>query len=349
MRSTPPCDHHRGMNQTADRVVDALLAEHLLDPGACPRATEVVGTVLGPQVGTPRPAPVRGLPKLVEVVAYLGGALVLAAVVLFLVQDWDSLAFGSQLAVLGAAALVLVVAGTVSAHVPSAATLADPSYDARRRLAGSLLAGAAVTAGTLAGLVVDHVDGHTSFDWQTLSIGVVMLVVGAVGYLRARTAVGVLTMMSAALTAVLTLSDRVDDLVTGISEGDAAGLLLLVTGVAWLLAAERVWFREHVTARVLGVGVVLVGVQMPVLDGTHEGLGYALTALAVVVGVVVYLVRQSWPYLALAVLGVTLVVPEAVSDWTEGSLGVEGGVLVTGVTLLVASFAGYRLRAEALT
>src|ERR1700712_1674369 len=268
MRSAPPCDHHRGMNQTADRVVDALLAEHLLDPGARPRATAVVGTVLGPQVGTARPAPVRGLPKLVEVVAYLGGALVLAAVVLFLVQEWDSLDFGSQVAVLGVATLVLAVAGAVSAHVPSAATLADPSYDVRRRLAGSLLAGAAVTAGTLAGFVVDHVDGQTSFDWQTLSISVAMFVVGVVGYLRARTAVGVLTMMSAALTVVLTFSDRVDDVVTGISEGDGAGLLLLVTGVAWLLAAELGWVREHVPARVLGVGVVLVGVQMPVLDGT---------------------------------------------------------------------------------
>ena len=48
-----------------------------------------------------------------------------------------------------------------------------------------------------------------------------------------------------------------------------------------------------------------------------------------------------------AVLGLTLVVPEMVMDWTEGSLGAVGGVLVAGLTLLVASYAGYRLRAEA--
>ena len=335
------------MNQSADRVVDALLAERLLEPGARSRAVEVVGGALGhPVDASQAAAPTRGLPKLVEVVAYLGGALVLAAVVLFLVQEWDSLGFGSQVAVLGVATAVLVVAGLVSANVPAGAKLLDPAYDVRRRLAGSLLAGGALTAGTLAGLVVDHALGQTSFDWQTLTIGAVMLVVAAVGYLRSPTAVGVLTVMGALLTIVLTVSDRVDDLFSGLSEGDVSGLLLVATGVVWLVAAELGWFREDVTARVLGVGVVLVGAQVPVLDGTDAWLGYLLTSAAVVVGVAMYLARQSWPYLALAVVGVTLVVPEAISDWTEGSLGVVGGVMVTGVTLLAASFAGYRLRAE---
>jgi hypothetical protein len=39
-------------------------------------------------------------------------------------------------------------------------------------------------------------------------------------------------------------------------------------------------------------------------------------------------------------------VPEAVADWTDGSLGAVGGVLLTGVTLLIASATGYRLRAD---
>jgi hypothetical protein len=329
------------MNQTADRVVDALLAEHLLDPGSGPRAVEVVGSALGqPVAQTP-----RGLPKLVEVVAYLGGALVLAAVVLFLGLQWDSFGFGSKVGLLGVATAVLVVAGLVCANVGSGALL-DPAYDVRRRLAGSLLAGAAVTAGSLAGLVVDHADATTAFDWETLTGGAVMFAVAAVGYLRAKTAVGVLVMIGSLLAVVLTVSDRVGDVVTGITDGDGAGLLLVATGIAWLVVCELGWFREGVVARVLGVGVVLVGAQVPVLDGSHEWLGYVLTAAAVVIGVAVYLARQSWPYLALAVVGVTLVVPEAISDWTEGSLGVVGGVLVTGVTLLVASFAGYRLRTE---
>jgi hypothetical protein len=336
------------MNQTADRVVDALLAEHLLAPDSRSRAVEVVGAALGQPTPVPSTTPARGLPKLVEVVAYLGGALVLAAVLLFLAQEWDSLGFGSQVALLAVATVVLGVAGLVSANVPAGAQLLDPAYDVRRRLAGSLLAGAAVTAGSLAGLVVDHADRTTTFDWETLTGGAVMFAVAALGYLRAKTAVGVLVLMGSLLAVVLTVSDRVDDVFTGLTDGDGSGLLLVATGVVWLVVSELGWFREGVVARVLGVGVVLVGAQVPVIDGTHESLGYLLTAACVVAGVVMYLVRQSWPYLALAVVGVTLVVPEAISDWTEGSLGVVGGVLVTGVTLLLASFAGYRLRAESI-
>ena len=337
------------MTQTADRVVDALLAEQLLEPGARSQAVEVVGSALGPATTLPVSAPARGLPKLVEVVAYLGGALVLAAVVLFLALQWDAFGFGSQVALLAVATLVLGLAGLVCAHVPGGARLLDPAYDGRRRLAGSLLSGAAVTAGSLAGLVVDHADPNASFDWETLAGGAVMFAVAAAGYLRAKTAVGVLVLMASLLAVVLTVSDRVDDVLTGVTDGDGAGLLLVATGIAWLVVAELGWFREGVVARALGVGVVLVGAQVPVLDGTHDWLGYLLTAACVVAGTAMYLARQSWPYLALAVAGVTLVVPEAISDWTDGSLGVVGGVLVTGMTLLVASFVGYRLRTESLT
>jgi hypothetical protein len=47
------------------------------------------------------------------------------------------------------------------------------------------------------------------------------------------------------------------------------------------------------------------------------------------------------------VLGITVVVPEAVTDWTDGSLGVAGGVLVAGLALLGASLAGLRVKQEA--
>ncbi len=98
-------------------------------------------------------------------------------------------------------------------------------------------------------------------------------------------------------------------------------------------------------ARSLGVILTLVGAQVPAIDGTHAWLGYLLTLAVVVGGVALYLAKLAWPYLAGAVVAVTLVVPEAVSDWTDGSLGAVGGVLLAGVTLLVASFVGYRIRA----
>ena len=126
-------------------------------------------------------------PKLVEVVAYLGGALVLAAATLFLATEWESLTFGARVGVLSVATVVLLVAGFVAARVPVGGRLLDPSYDVRRRLAGSLLSGAALTAAVLTGHLVDRALDRrlTRLDWVVLSAGAVALVVAGVGYVRA--------------------------------------------------------------------------------------------------------------------------------------------------------------------
>ena len=59
-----------------------------------------------------------------------------------------------------------------------------------------------------------------------------------------------------------------------------------------------------------------------------------------------YVVTRAWPYLATGVIAVTVAVPEALYDWVEGSLGAAGVLLATGVTLLLSSLAGLRLRHE---
>ncbi|HWL97180.1 MAG TPA: hypothetical protein VNP20_07520, partial [Nocardioidaceae bacterium] len=55
---------------------------------------------------------------------------------------------------------------------------------------------------------------------------------------------------------------------------------------------------------------------------------------------------RAVPYLGAAVAALTLAVPEALLDWTDGSLGPVGVLLVSGVTLLVAGLLGLRLRKE---
>ena len=178
--------------------------------------------------------------------------------------------------------------------------------------------------------------------WPAVAGAVVGVVVGAIGYRVAPTALGLVGTISGAITATMTLMDGVDQY-----EGDAAGVALFLLGAVWLGLAEMGWFRESTIARSLGVSVALVGAQVPVMVGDHSWLGYLLTVVVAIVGIAFYLGKVAWPYLAAAVIAVTLVVPEAVSDWTDGSLGAVGGVLVAGITLLLASFAGYRIRAEA--
>lgn len=341
----------------ADDVVDALIAAHLVDPVARQESIDVVAGVLAsPEIasGTPRAAqasvqvPVRrNLPQLVEVVAYLGGALVLAAGGLFLLQQWDDLGFGARVALLAVVTVVLAVSGSVSAKVPAGGpSLDDESQDSRRRLAGALLTGSALAAAFLVGHVVDEVmdTTHQEIYWPAVVGAAAGVLAAALGYRIVRTAVGVVALMGGILTVAGNLLSGID---TAGTEGDTAGAVFFLIGVVWLALTELRLFREVTIARTLGVGVALVGAQIPAIDGTHAWLGYALTVLVAVVGIAIYLKMVAWPYLAGAVIAVTLVVPEAVSDWTDGSLGAVGGVLVAGVTLLVASFAGYRVRAGA--
>ncbi len=322
---------------TATRAVDALLAEGLLATDSRDRAQVVVAGALSGAGSGAISGPVadqgRAVSRIVEVVAYLGAALVLAAGGLFLVETWTDLGDAGQIGALVLVALVLGSAGLV----------ARGTEDVRRRLAGTLLTGAGLAAGVAVGLALELGEN----DWNDVYLpgvvgAVVVTLIAMAGYRLAPTAVGQLGMLGGTLFATVG--------VTGAQDGEEelwVGLTILVVGLAWLALAERRVFSELSVARSLGVSTALFGAQFVTILGEQELLGYALTAGLVVLGVVLYLSTLDWPYLAVAVIGVTLVVPEAVNDWTDGSLGAVGGVLIAGVALLLASFAGYRLREEA--
>ncbi|WP_030483729.1 hypothetical protein [Nocardioides aequoreus] len=321
----------------ADHVVDALVDARLLDPAVRERARDVVVAALR-HPGERRTA--QGTSSLIEVVAYLGTALVLAAGGLFGLTFWGDLSFGAQVTLLAVAGLALAAGGI-------GLVVAGTGHDGRRRLAGTLLTGAAMAIAGLVGLVVDRAGGTP--DWQdpgldltTLSAALAGLVVVVVGYRLAPTALGLLGTGAAVTTVAATLVGPVPSDV----EAPALALALLVTALGWLALAERGTFGEPVVARVLGVALALVAAQVPVFDSDWSWLAYLLTAGVVVGGMLAYVTRHSWPYLAVAVVAVTVVVPEAVTDWTDGGLGAVGAVLLTGVTLLLASLLGAWLRAR---
>lgn len=326
-----------GDGGAAAKVVQALAAEGLLAPGTEDRSRAVVARAL---TGKQPPSEAGGLPKLVEVVAYLGGALVIAAGFLFLMQSWDDLGDAGQVTFLAVVALVLGVAGAVT--LGSQGQVA--TNDIRRRLSGTLLTGAALASGFAVGVAIE-VSTDRSFDelyWPGLAGGLVVAIVSAIAYRFSSTAVGLVGMLGGALAAAINVADAVDG-----NESLWVGAAFFAVAVLWLLLTELGVFDQQTIARTLGVAAALFGAQVATFSGDQDWVGYLLTAVVAAAGVWLYLVRLDWPYLAVAVIAVTLVVPEAVSDWTEGSLGVVGGVLVAGITLLAASFAGYRLRKEA--
>jgi hypothetical protein len=325
-------------DDTAGRVVEALRVEGLLAPGSEGSARAVVARALGEK---PAAAPAPGMPRLVEVVAYLGAALVLAAGFLFVLRSWDDLGDVGQVSFLVAVALVLGVAGAVT--VPGRGT--DGS-DLRRRLSGTLLTGSSLAAGTAAGVALEVFSDRRYDDiyWPAVLGGVVVVAGSALAYRFSSTAVGLVAMVAGALDVGTNLGSGLAP--SGDDEAIGVAVALFSIGVVWVLLTELGVFDQLTIARTLGVTVAVFGAQVMSFTGDRSWIGYLMSVVVVGVGVWLYLTRQDWPYLAGAVVAVTLVVPEAVSDWTDNSLGAVGGVLVAGVTLLAASFAAYRLRKE---
>ncbi|RNL60645.1 DUF2157 domain-containing protein [Nocardioides marmoriginsengisoli] len=317
-----------------DRVTEALVAQGLVRPEDAERARGVVaGGLEAPKVEAQ-----AGLPKLVEVVAYLGAALVLAAGLLFMAQTWDDLGEVGQVVAMVLVTAILGGAGLVARG--SLAVLAG--NEVRRRLAGTLLAGAAVTAGFAVAIAVDAIhDGSFDTYWPGFAGGLVTMLVGFVGYRLASSAAGLLAVLGGALVAAPTWAASLDEEALGV------GGAFFFVGVIWLVVTESGLFAQRTIARSLGCSTAVFGAQFIALASDRHALGYVLTAGIVVGSVLMYLAQLAWPYLTAAVVGITFVVPEAVSDWTSGDLGVIGGVMVTGLTLLAASFAGYWLRREA--
>ncbi|MGO3205228.1 MAG: DUF2157 domain-containing protein, partial [Brevibacterium aurantiacum] len=327
-------------------VVDALITERLVDPADRERSLSVVAAALSTPTRPASDAASRRtkMPRLVEVLSYLGGAFVLAAGGLFFAQEWYGLGFGTRVTMLAVVCAVLGLAGAVIVRVSSESVdVHEPANDSRRRLAGTLLTGAALAAACSAGLVVDHWVDSTleGIYWPAVVGGVVGLLTSMIGHRLAPTALGMLGMLASLLTAVLSFSSGYENHWTNV-----VAFAMFLVGVVWLAVTEAGAFPAITLARSVGVATALLGAQLPVMEAYHPGLGYLLTLIMAVGGIAAYLKTTAWPYLAVAVAAVTLVVPEAVSDWTEGSLGVIGAVLITGVTLLIASFIGYRLWAR---
>ena len=322
-----------------DRVVEALEAEGLLAPADDERSRAVVERALAADeaVAARRPE----MPKLVEVVAYFGGALVLASGFLFMLQTWDDLGDVGQVSFLAAVALVLGIAGAVTARGQGLAGGAI-----RRRLGGTLLTASSLAGGFAVGVAVE-VFTDLDFDdvyWPVIAGGLAVAAGSALAYRLASTAVGLVGILGGVVAAG---SDAAASLASAQYESLGVGSAFFAIGAGWLFATELGVFDQRTIARTLGLALTVFGGQAASFNEGYSWIGYLMMVVIAAGGVWLYLTRLDWPFLAAAVISVTLVVPEAVSDWTEGSLGVVGGVLVAGITLLVASYAGYRLRKEA--
>ena len=321
-------------------VVDGLVAAGLLDADRRAAAEPVVRSALGEDTTAPTlSGSLRR--RMAEVAGYVGGAFVVGAALLFLGATWDDLGLGEQVGVLVGIAVLLVAAGAALATSAGGPTgIRQDAEAVRRRLASVLFTGAAGSAAFGAGLLLEDVIANDELGVTLAAL--TGLLVALAGYLVAPTTVGQLGVVVPALVAI---PMGLASLHTDSTSTVPVGLLVLLLGVAWLALAELGRWNEVLSARVIGCTVALVGAQIPVFDD-QQWVAYVATAVVGAVSFWVYVVTRAWPYLAAGVVGVTLAVPEALSDWFDGALGAAGVLLATGVTLLLAALAGLRLRQE---
>lgn len=318
-------------------VVSALVGGGLVDPVRENEAIGVVDRALAGQAAASSTLKNR----FAELAGYLGGALVVAAGGIFFATEWGNLSEGARVGLLAGITLLLALSGLVLALAGGGlAVLRTDRGAVRRRLAGLLFTGAAAGSAGAVGLEVARtLSPQNSAD--LLAGFLTMALVSAAGYLVAPTVVGQLGIAVGAFMSVPWALD-----VTADVEPIAFGLIVAGFGLGWLVLAERGVWREVASGRVIGCVLAVVGAQIPVFDGQYAWAGYVATAVVAGAAFAAYVVRPSWPYLAAGVIGVTLSVPEALLDWTDGSLGAAGGLLVAGATLLGASLLGLRLRQE---
>lgn len=318
-------------------LVSALVDEGLVAPARRNEAIDVVDRVLGGQSAATSPLKRR----FAELAGYIGGAFVVSAAGIFFGSQWGSLTSGQQVGLLAGIAVLLAAAGLAIGTAAGLAAVRAGEEPVRRRLAGALLTGAAVSAAGAVGLLADEM--LTGMDLTAALLGFGTLAAGSMlGYQFAPTVVGQLGVAVGAATAVPLLFDEFGDM-----SALGSGLGILGLGVVWLLATERGLWREVASARVIGSGLAVLGAQFPVFEyGDERWVGYLALAIVAAASFTVYVARPAWPYLAAGVIAVTLVVPEALLDWTDNALGPAGALLVTGVSLLAASLLGLRLRKE---
>jgi hypothetical protein len=318
-------------------VLRELVAEGTLTE---PQAVRVAARLVPTRASTPSPAAAvpgasRG-GRLAEIAGYAGGALLLGAGALFLTSGWNDLSETARVVVLVGMTALLIVAGGLVAVTPGHGVreLGRQHDSARRRLVSVLWTFAAGSAAGAAGL--------SAADWELVAASTTGLLVAAASYMLVPSAVGQLGMWVASI-----------GLTTGmIAEiGDEPGttpyaLALVLLGIAWAALGTSGLVRDREVAVATGSALALFGAQLPVFGGDQQGLACALTTAVAVACYAGYLSTRSWSVLAAGVLATALVVPEALHDWTDGSVSAAGSLLVAGFTLLAASAAGLRLRRE---
>lgn len=311
------------MATTLTAEQDAALVRLVDDGVLTAEQGDAVRAALTVEEGVPR--------RVAEVLGYLGGGLVLAGAALLIGTSWEELTRPARIVVLLVSATVLMGAGVLIAGGPRGLRAAKAS--ARTRVAGVLFGLTAVVGGFAAATIAGSHEGL----WATST----MLVLAAFGYL----ALPSLACLAVAAVGCVAVAWQV---VVEVFDADAPWLagVLIVVGVLWGVLTVAGVIRPAWAGFTAAAGIALIGGQVPLGSSEWTPWGYLLTAGVALAGFAAYRLHRSPVLLAAGVVGFTLAVPEAIWDWTGGSVGGAAIVLIAGAVLLALGGLSLRLRHE---
>lgn len=263
-------------------------------------------------VGTP----VRGRSVLLEGVAYLGAAIVVAASILLGSLLWDELADAARISLLVSAALGLVAAGAL---VPA------EHHTVTGRVRTGLWVGAVVAAVAALGVIAD-VTGMNEDD-SAIFITLTATPIAALLWFRWRTmAQQAATMLTAAAAAAALVSAQA-------VPGETLGLGVWAVGVVWALLGWCELTLPQRFGQAAGSALAVFGAMISA--ASDAGTALVLVTLTLIVSAALRL--QDPLMLGVAAVGVVLNVPLAAARWFPDSVAVPVALLAVGVVVVLAA------------
>lgn len=169
------------------------------------------------------------------------------------------------------------------------------------------------------------------------------LAVTAAGYLACRT---VLLHMATALALGWAMAQTLELVGTGEAWWHSWSLGLATGGAAWAVLAAAGALSERTLGMALGGAMVYIGGEGLTFQDSPAEAGYTVVGLLVLAALAGYLRTRVVAVLAVGVIALASIVPQMITDYTDGALGAAGALLVSGLSIVGASVLGLRLRHE---
>lgn len=308
-----------------DEALARLVAEGVLSPDQARR----VGAELRPLETRSAAAPTTR-EGVVEILAYAGGALVIAAVGVLGAMWWDDVGRAGQLlGVFGSAALLLAGAVLLGGATPS-----------RLRLRRTLAALAACAAGIGGVIVAQIATEGIARDQASLGGALGLLAVSVPAYLAWRGSALVAAWFAGGWLLTLHLLTE-----TGAGWEGARPLVFFLAYGA-LVCAVAALLPERDLAVALGLASAALGAAVPAWNGSHPWLALVAGIAIAVVAFAVFAVRGSPATAAVGAVTALVVPPSAVAAITDDAASVAAVLAVTGAALIVGAVLRSRRRRQ---